>query len=102
MELNRENLVRALPSQTETYMAFRTAIPKPTDEDAHLRHILRFYVVRAMQKRGEQDVYVLPQLNLADKTIRVDVAAGSSGKYTLSICEPDLVTYETEEFLKSS
>jgi len=99
MELNQDNLVRAMSSQTETYMAFRTAIPKPTDEDAHLRHILRFYVVRAMQKRGEQDVYVLPQLNLVDKTIRVDVAAGSPGKYTFSICEPDSVTTETEEIL---
>lgn len=99
MELIQDNSVRAMPSQTETYMAFRTAIPKPVDEDAHLRHILRFYIVRAMQKRGEQDVYVLPQLNLADKTIRVDVAAGSPGKYTLSICEPDSVTPETEEML---
>ena len=99
MELIQDNSVRAMPSQTETYMAFRTAIPKPVDEDAHLRHILRFYIVRAMQKRGEQDVYVLPQLNLARKTIRVDVAAGSPGKYTLSICEPDSVTPETEEML---
>ena len=99
MELIQDNSVRTMPSQTETYMAFRTAIPKPVDEDAHLRHILRFYIVRAMQKRGEQDVYVLPQLNLADKTIRVDVAAGSPGKYTLSICEPDSVTPETEEML---
>jgi ABC-type branched-subunit amino acid transport system substrate-binding protein len=41
----------------------------------------------------------LPQLNLADKTIRVDVAAGSPGKYTFSICEPDSVTPETEEIL---
>ena len=99
MELNQDNLIKAMSSQTETYMAFRTAIPKPTDEDAHLRHILRFYVVRAMQKRGEQDVYVLPQFDLADETIRVDVAAGSPGKYTLSICEPDSVTPETEEIL---
>ena len=99
MELNQDNLIKALSSQTETYMAFRTAIPKPTDEDAHIRHILRFYVVRAMQKRGEQDVYVLPQLNMADKTIRVDVAAGIPGNYTLSICEPDSVTAETVELL---
>jgi hypothetical protein len=100
MELNQENLIKAMPSQTETYMAFRSAIPKPADEDAHLRHILRFYVVRAMQKRGEQDVYVLPELNISDKTIRVDVAAGSLGKYTLSICEPESVTPETEEILE--
>lgn len=86
--------------QTETYMAFRSAVPKPTDEDAHLRHILRFYMARAMQKRGEQDVYILPQLSMAGKSIRVDVAAGSPGKYTLSICEPDSVTPKTEEILE--
>jgi len=99
MELNQDDLVKVKPSQTETYMAFRTAIPKPTDEDAHLRHILRFYVVRAMQKRGEENVYVLPQFNLGDETIRVDVAAGEPGKYTLSICEPGSVTPETENIL---
>ena len=99
MELNQDNLFRALSSQTETYMAFRTAIPKPTIEEAHLRHILRFYVVRAMLKRGEKDVFVLPELKLAEKTIRVDVAAGSPGNYKLSICEPDSVTPETEEIL---
>ena len=99
MELNQDNLVKASPSQTETYMAFRAAIPKPTNEDAHLRHILRFYVIRAMHKRGEQDVYVLPELKFADKTIQVDVAAGSPGKFILSFCEPDSVTPETEEIL---
>lgn len=99
MEINQDNPVKATSSQTETYVAFRTAFPKPTGEDAHLRHILRFYVVRAMQKRGEQDVYVLPKFNLADETIRVDVAAGEPGKFTLSICEPDSVTPETENIL---
>ncbi|NOY98120.1 MAG: hypothetical protein GXP40_02810 [Chloroflexi bacterium] len=99
MELDLEALAKVTPGQTETYMAFRNAIPKPADEDAHLRHILRFYVVRAMLKRGEQDVYVLPKLKLGDKTIQVDVAAGSPGKYTLSICEPNSVTPETEEIL---
>jgi hypothetical protein len=100
MELNLEGPTKVMPSQTETYMAFRSAIPKPTDEDAHLRHILRFYLVRAMQKRGEQDVYVLPEINLGDETIQVDVAAGSPGKYTLSICEPESVTPETEAILE--
>jgi hypothetical protein len=100
MELNPEGLTKVMPGQTETYMAFRSAIPKPANEDAHLRHILRFYLVRAMLKRGEQDVYVLPKLNLEDQSIQVDVAAGSSGKYTLSICEPESVTPETEAILE--
>lgn len=99
MELKLESQTRVNPGQTETYVIFRGVIPKPADEESHLRHILRFYMVRAMQKRGEQEVYVLPALNFGDKSIRVDVAAKSSGKYTLSICEPDSVTAETEAIL---
>ncbi len=88
------------PGQTETYTAFRGAIPKPADEETHLRHILRYYIVRAMQKRGEQDIYVLPSMNISGETIRVDVAAGSSENFTLSICEPGSVTPETEDVLE--
>lgn len=103
MELKIESQNRVSTSQTETYVAFRGAIPKPSSEETHLRHILRFYMARAMQKRGEQEVYILPQLDMAGRSLRVDVAAGSAGKYTLSICEPDSVTPETEvilDFLK--
>lgn len=100
MELKIESQSRVNTSQTETYMAFRGVIPKPSNEEAHLRHILRFYMARAMQKRGEQDVYILPQLNLMGKNLRVDVAAGSAGKYTLSICEPESVSPETEDILE--
>ncbi|GJQ34667.1 MAG: hypothetical protein JETCAE01_06770 [Anaerolineaceae bacterium] len=99
MDLKFDAQAKVNPGQTETYMAFRSAIPKPSNEEAHLRHILRFYMTRAMQKRGEQDIYVLPQLNVAGKAVRVDVAAGSAGKYTLSICEPESVTPETEDIL---
>jgi hypothetical protein len=100
MELKFESPNRVSTSQTETYMGFRGAIPKPSSEDAHLRHILRFYMARAMQKRGEQDVFILPQLDMAGKKLHVDVAAGSPGKYTLSICEPESVTSETEDILE--
>jgi len=100
MEIKIESQNRVSTSQTETYVAFRGAIPKPSSEEAHLRHILRFYMARAMQKRGEQEVYILPQLDMAEKSLRVDVAAGSAGKYTLSICEPESVTPETEGILE--
>lgn len=99
MEIKFEAQKRVEAGQTETYMSFRTAIPRPADEEAHLRHILRFYMARAMQKRGEQDVYILPQLKVGGKNIRVDVAAGAPDKYTLSICEPESVTAGTEETL---
>jgi hypothetical protein len=88
------------PEQTETYMKFRTAIPKPTEEDAHLRHILRFYIARAMQKRGLLDIYILPELALGERKIRVDVVGGAPGNYTIAICEPESVTSETEEILE--
>ena len=99
LEINFETSTKVLPNQTETYMAFRGAVPKPVNEDAHLRHILRFYIVRAMQKRGEENVYVLPELTFGDSTFRVDVAAGTPGKYTFALCEPDSVTPETEAIL---
>lgn len=101
MEPRLEASKSITPGQTETYMAFRGVVPKPVDEDAHLRHILRFYMVRAMQKRGEQNVYVLPTLHLGEQALRVDVAAGSPGRYTLTICEPGSVTPETEAILES-
>ena len=99
MEFKLEPQNRVKASQTETYTAFRYAVPKPSNEDAHLRHILRFYMARAMLKRGEQEVYILPHVSLDGKAVRVDVAAGTAGKYTLSICEPDSVTAETEAIL---
>ncbi|NOH02724.1 MAG: hypothetical protein HND47_12560 [Chloroflexi bacterium] len=100
MDLKLDAQTKVSLGQTETYMAFRSAIPKPANEEVHLRHILRFYMTRAMQKRGEQEIYVLPQMHVGGKTIRVDVAAGSAGKYTLSICEPESVTPETENILE--
>ncbi len=101
MELNLDTKAKVTPAQTETYVGFRTAVPKPSAEDAHLRHILRFYITRALLKRGEQEVYVLPTLTVAGLTLRVDVAAGQPGRYSLAICEPGSVTPETEDLLES-
>ena len=100
MEIKLDPRGKVTPAQTETYVGFRTVIPKPSDEDVHLRHILRFYIARALQKRAEQDVYILPQFEIDGKSLRVDVAAGVPGKYTLAICEPGSVTAETEELLE--
>jgi hypothetical protein len=87
--------------QTETYVAFRTAVPKPSDEDAHLRHILRFYIARSLLKRGESEVYILPEVNVGGKSMRVDVAAGKPGQLSLALCEPGSVTPETEALLEA-
>jgi hypothetical protein len=99
MEWKLNAPMKVTPAQTETYMTFRSTIPKPSDEEAHLRHILRFYIARALQKRGEQDIYILPQIDFDGKSLRVDVASGSPGKYTLAICEPGSITAQTEAIL---
>lgn len=99
IQISAQNKV--LPNHTETYATFRSYILKPPEEEAHLRHILRFYIARALLKRGETDVFVLPQVTLGEKQLRVDVAAGQAGKYTLGICEPESVTPETEEILEA-
>lgn len=101
MEIKLDARNRINPGQTETYTGFRGAVPKPSSEDAHLRHILRFYMARAMLKRGEENVYILPQVEVEGKALRLDVAAGSAGKQTLCICEPGSVTPETEEMLET-
>jgi hypothetical protein len=99
MDIRLDARAKVATAQTETYVAFRTAVPKPSGESAHLRHILRFYMARALLKRGEQEVYVLPSLQVGDKALKVDVAAGVPGKYTVTICEPGSVTPETEDLL---
>lgn len=100
MELTFDPTKKVTSKSTETYMAFRDAVMKPSDEDAHLRHILRFYMARAMLKRGEKEVFVLPELTVDDKTIRVDLAAGAPGKYAITLCEPGSIQPDTEAILE--
>jgi hypothetical protein len=100
MEIKLNSESKVLPGQTDSYMTFRMAIPKPSSEYAHLRHILRFYIARALQKRGEEEVYLLPTVTAGDKSLILDVAGKSKGKYTLAVCEPGSVTPETEDMLE--
>lgn len=87
------------PKQLDSYINFRTAISKPSDESAHLRHILRFYVARSMQKNNIFDIYILPEFAFGEKKERVDVLGVKDDHYTIAICEPGSVTPETEEIL---
>ena len=87
--------------QMDSYVAFRSAILKPTHEEAHLRHILRFYVGRALSKMGASEVYILPSIDVAGQNVVVDVAATGREKIDLAICEPESITPETEELLES-
>ena len=86
-------------SQIETYVDFRTSIPKPPSEDAHLRHILRFYIARAFIKTGAQDVYILPEFEVNGQNVTVDVMGFTEDKTMLAITEPESVTPETESVL---
>ena len=88
-------------NRIETYMAFRFEIPKPPNEEAHLRHILRYYVSRALLKQDKEFVYVLPEVMVDDQNIMIDVLAQEGDQITLAICEPDSITPETEEILES-
>ncbi|HEB85337.1 MAG TPA: hypothetical protein ENI92_10115 [Bacteroidetes bacterium] len=101
MNLETEGSSRVQPEHTETYVAFRSAIPKPPSEETHLRHILRFYIARALQKRGPGDIYVLPEIDVGDRRVSVDVVAAlPEGRYIVAICEPESVTQETEDLLE--
>jgi hypothetical protein len=54
-----------------TYVTFRTAIPKPAGETAHLRHILRFCAARALAQEG-REVLILPAIMAGDRRLTVD------------------------------
>ena len=88
-------------SQIETYVDFRMNNPKPSNEDAHLRHILRFYITRAFVKTGAQDVYILPAFDVDGQKVRVDVMGVGGENTMLAITEPESVTPETESILAS-
>lgn len=84
----------------DTYVNFRYQIPKPTHEDAHIKHILRYYVSRALLKQENDAVYTLPEVFYNEEKIHIDVLATKGKKYTLAICEPESITPETEAVLE--
>jgi hypothetical protein len=83
----------------QTYVEFRGHISKPSSEDAHLRHILRFYIARACVKQGADEIYIMPTLDVDGQSLTVDVASKHGDTYSLAICEPASVTPETEDKL---
>jgi len=88
------------PEKTETYASFRSAIPKPVHEEEHLRHILRFYIARAMLKEDLTEIYVLPEVSVGEETFSVDLLALDDDQKTLALCEPGSITPETEDLLE--
>jgi len=91
--------LKVRPEKTETYAMFRGEIPKPPSEEEHLRHILRFYITRAMLKEDITEIYVLPEVEVGAQTFQVDLLAVEPQKITVALCEPDSITQETEDKL---
>lgn len=89
------------PDKIDTYVAFREYIPKPPHEEEHLRHILRFYIARAMLKEEMEPIFILPEVVVGEDTLQVDLLGIKNDKVTLAICEPDSITEETEELLEN-
>jgi len=90
------------PSLIDTYVNFRSQISKPSHEDAHLRHILRFYIARAFLKTGAKDVYIMPDFQVDGQTISVDVMGAGGEKTLLAVCEPESITEKTQTILDVS
>lgn len=92
--------MRLDPDQIQSYIDYRAQIPKPPGEDAHLRHILRFYIARAFLKTGAEEVYILPEIAVGEQVFKVDVIGFEGNKTLVAITEPESVTPETESILE--
>ncbi len=105
MELNFDPqttpALKVQPDKIDSYVAFREVIPKPPHEEEHLRHILRFYIARAMLKKDISEIYILPEIKVGDQTLQVDLLGIKDSKVTLAICEPESITPETEDLLEN-
>lgn len=89
------------PDTIENYVSFRSVIPKPSNEETHLRHILRFYLARSFNKMNIEDIYILPTIRVGNQEITIDVMGGKlPGKVYLAICESDSITEKTENYLE--
>ncbi len=91
---NRDRMAPPM-SQMGSYVQFRMAMPRPSNEEVHVRHILRFYVARSFVKSGYKNVMILPTVDVDGQQLTVDVAGQKGDKYILAICEPGAVSKET-------
>ncbi len=82
-------------SSMGSYIQFRMNMPRPTTEEVHIRHILRFYVARSFCNAGYQNVLVRPVVTVDGQDLVVDVAAEKGDKLILAICEATAPSKET-------
>lgn len=91
-----ENQGKAVSQEhLQSYLVFRTAFPKPAGEDAHVRHIFRFYAARTLAKDGYEGVLIRPVVEVGTQRVEVDVAAAKGDRRVVAICEPAAVTADT-------
>ena len=79
---------------TRSYLAFRASSPKPAPEADHRRHLLRFYVVRALARSGYHILLVRPVVRVGQRRLRVDVAARRGTHVVLALCDHQETTPE--------
>ena len=88
------------PDKIDTYVTFREYIPKPPPEEEHIRHILRFYIARAMLKEEMEPIFILPNVNVDGEDLQVDLLGIKNDKISLAICEPESIMETTEDLLE--
>jgi hypothetical protein len=84
----------------DTYVTFREYIPKPPHEEEHIRHILRFYIARAMLKEEMEPIFILPDVHVSGGDLQIDLLGIKNDKISLAICEPESITETTEDLLE--
>lgn len=85
---------------TRSYLAFRASSPKPAQEVDHRRHLLRFYAARALARSGYDTLLIRPVVRVAERTLRVDVAARRGMQVALALCEHPEIRPETVATLR--
>ena len=73
-------------SDLATYLEMRQAAPKPVAEERHARHIQRFYACRGLRRLGYTDLYVLPTVSSAGRTLHPDVVGRRGEDVLLVYC----------------
>ncbi|HYM69006.1 MAG TPA: hypothetical protein VEZ44_05370 [bacterium] len=91
-----ENLGADVPAgATRSYLAFRASSPKPAPEVDHRRHLLRFYVARALARSRYDTLLIRPVVGVGQRRLRVDVAARRGIQVALALCDYPETTPET-------
>jgi hypothetical protein len=53
-----------------------------------------------MLKQEINEIFILPEFQVGDNSLQVDLLGIKAGQVTLAICEPESITPETEDLLE--